>query len=134
MAVYSTTVMPTGTHAITATYGGDDNFATSAHLLPVELAISRAPLTVTANSLSRPFGAANPTLTYTCTGFVNGEDASALTGSPVLTTTAALPSSIGTYPITITQGSLSAANYSFSFVDGTLTVLGVKFYLPLLWR
>ena len=28
----------------------------------------------------------------------------------------------GTYPIVVTQGSLSAANYTFSFVDGTLTV------------
>ncbi len=31
-------------------------------------------------------------------------------------------SDAGGYPISVTQGSLSAANYLFAFVDGTLTV------------
>jgi len=44
-------------------------------------------------------------------------------GSASCTTTAATFSLPGTYPITCTQGSLDAANYSFGpFVPGTLTV------------
>jgi hypothetical protein len=63
-------------------------------------------------------------LTATYAGFVGGETlpTSGLTGSPALSTTTT--NVAGTYPITIAQGTLSAANYSFSFVNGTLTVTG----------
>jgi hypothetical protein len=38
-------------------------------------------------------------------------------------TTTALPGSpVGTYPITAAQGTLQAANYTFNFVGGTLTI------------
>jgi len=39
-----------------------------------------------------------------------------------LTTTATAASPVGTYTITAAVGTLTAANYSFSFVNGTLTV------------
>jgi hypothetical protein len=42
-----------------------------------------------------------------------------------LTTTATQNSPIGSYPITITQNTLAAADYAFSFVNGTLTVAPV---------
>ena len=41
---------------------------------------------------------------------------------PVESTTAIKDSPAGTYPITITQGTLAAANYKFTFASGTLTV------------
>jgi hypothetical protein len=81
-------------------------------------------LTVTARNLSRAFGSLNPTFTYSVTGFVNGDTASVLTGVPSFTTTAVGTSPQGTYPITITQGTLAAANYTFQFVNGALIVLG----------
>jgi hypothetical protein len=37
------------------------------------LTITKAPLTVTANNASRQYGAANPALSATVSGFVNGE-------------------------------------------------------------
>jgi len=40
-------------------------------------------------------------------------------GTPVTTDTPA-----GTYPITVTLGSLSATNYTFTFQDGQFTVMG----------
>jgi hypothetical protein len=46
-----------------------------------------------------------------------------LAGSPDLGTAATQTSAAGTYPITAGLGTLSALNYTFSFVDGTLTVL-----------
>ena len=59
----------------------------------------------------------------TITGFANGDtQASAVTGAPSLTTTAATASPPGTYPITAAPGTLAAANYTFTFVNGTLTV------------
>jgi hypothetical protein len=86
------------------------------------LAVTRAPLTVTATSLSKVYGSANPTLTYTLAGFVNGDTSSVVSGSPTLTTTATASSGVGTYTITVTAGTLSAANYSFTFANGTLSV------------
>jgi len=68
-------------------------------------------------------GAAVPTFTASYSGFVNGEGAGVLSGSPSLTTTATSSSPAGTYPITAAVGSLTAANYSFSFVNGTLSIV-----------
>jgi hypothetical protein len=89
----------------------------------VTLTVAKALLTVTANNASRAVGAANPTFTVTYSGFVNGDTASVLGGSPALSTTATSSSSAGTYPITVTQGSLTDPNYTFTFVNGTLSVV-----------
>jgi len=89
------------------------------------LTIDQAPLTVTADDQSRVYGVANPELTYTLSGFVNGEDAVAadVTGEPTLGTGAGPESLPDDYVITVGVGTLSALNYAFmSVVDGTLTV------------
>jgi hypothetical protein len=86
------------------------------------LTVTPAKLTVTARSVSRAYGTANPTLTDTITGFVNGDTSSAVHGAAVLSTGATTASGVGTYSITATLGTLSAANYTFSFVSGNLTV------------
>ena len=82
------------------------------------LTVNARPITVTADDLSRIYGAANPVLTYTVggEGLVNGDT---LSGS--LDTAATAASNVGAY--TIVQGSLVAsANYALSFVPGTLTI------------
>jgi len=81
-----------------------------------------AALTVTANNQFKTYGSANPTLTDTITGFVNGDTLSVVTGAASLSTTATASSPVGSYPITAALGTLSAANYSFIFVNGTLSV------------
>ena len=45
-----------------------------------------------------------------------------LSGAPSLTCAATASSPVGPYTITAGPGSLSATNYGFSFVDGTLTI------------
>src|SRR5204863_205779 len=57
------------------------------------LTVTRAALTVTADNKSRVYGAANPPLTASYSGFVNGETVSALSGSPSLSTSATTNSS-----------------------------------------
>jgi hypothetical protein len=80
-------------------------------------------LNVTADNQSRAYGGTNPPLTFSFSGFVNGEDPSLFTGSPVLSTPATTNSPIGSYPISISPGTLSSnVHYSFSFVNGILTV------------
>ena len=115
------TITP-GTYAgaIIATFSGDNNFAASSG--SATLTVTRPVLTVTANNLARVYGDPNPALTYTITGFVNGDTQTVVAGSASCTTTAAAASATGAYPITCTQGTLAAANYTFTFVPGSLTV------------
>ncbi|KAA1417759.1 hypothetical protein F0U44_15830 [Nocardioides humilatus] len=86
------------------------------------LVVRKAPLVLSADAKSRTYGDANPALTYTATGFRNGEDTSVLTGAPSLTTTADATSNVGTYPIDLEAGTVASDNYSFKFNDSTLTV------------
>jgi hypothetical protein len=86
------------------------------------LVIARALLTATANNGTMVTGSAVPALTASYNGFVPGDSAAVLSGSPVLSTTATSSSPANLYPITITQGTLSAANYAFAFVNGTMLV------------
>ncbi len=87
--------------------------------------INPAPLQVRVTGASTVYGSSLPSLTYTIAGFVSGDSASAVSGAPVIATTATPRSSAGTYPITIASGTLSARNYIFPAADliaGTLTV------------
>lgn len=84
--------------------------------------IDAVQLTVTADAKVRPYGYGNPTLTSTITGFVGGETSTVLSGAPALGTTATTTSVPGAYTITAAVGTLGATNYTFAFVNGTLTV------------
>ena len=53
---------------------------------------------------------------------MNGDTSGVLSGAPSLTTTATSTSAPGSYSITVAVGTLTASNYTFSFVNGTLTV------------
>jgi uncharacterized repeat protein (TIGR02543 family) len=97
--------------------GETENITLTWHIRPVVL-------TVTADDLSRPFGQVNPTLTYRVTGFVNGENVNVISGNFNISTTADVNSPVmaGGYPITIVRGGATATNYTFNFVEGTLTI------------
>jgi hypothetical protein len=85
------------------------------------LTVNPAALNVTANNTIRVYGTANPVFSPIYSGFVNGDGLSVVSGSPVFTTPATSASPVGQYPITV-SGILSAANYSFAFTNGALTV------------
>src|SRR5205807_1216650 len=86
------------------------------------LTITPASLTVTANNATKVYGQANPPLNASYSGFVNGDTAAVLTGAPSVTTTATTASGVGSYPIAVAQGTLAATNYTFVFVNGTVTI------------
>jgi hypothetical protein len=111
-----------GNHQVSAAYTSSNGYAPSS-TQTVQLTVNKAPLTVTANNTSRAVGAANPTFTASYSGFVDGETTAVLSGSPAFSTTATTSSPVGLYPITVTLGTLSAANYTFTFVNGTLSVI-----------
>jgi hypothetical protein len=86
----------------------------------VSIDVLRAALTITADNKIRPVGSANPLLTASYTGFVNGETVASLDAPAVLATTAVKNSPLGIYPITVSGA--SDVNYAMTFTPGTLTV------------
>jgi hypothetical protein len=111
-------VLPAGTHTITATFTPTDNRYSPGSQTSL-LTVNKAALTITAQNASRTYGAANPAFVVSYSGFVNGENASVLGGSLAFNS-ATVSSAVGSYPIT--PSGLSSSNYEISFVDGTLTV------------
>lgn len=96
------------------------------------LTVEKASLTVTANDIERGVGADTPTFTYTMTGFAGDETEeqlraeSALSGLVTFTTDDEdNGTSIGTYTITPVVTELSATNYDFIPVTGTLTISNI---------
>ncbi len=85
------------------------------------LTITPASLIVKANDVTKLYYEENPTFSYKCNGFVNGDNESVLTTTPSLSTIATFTSNTGTYEIII--GETSSPNYSISYVNGTLSVL-----------
>jgi hypothetical protein len=114
-----------GSVMVTASQAGNGTYAPATPVTQT-IAVNDASLTVgVSGTPSRYYGAANPAFSYTIGPFVNGDtQASATTGSPVLTTTAVPKSPAGTYAITVAQGTLAANNYTFNLSNGQLTVMG----------
>ncbi len=107
-----------GSYEITLSGGQDDNYALS--LSNGELVVTKAMLTVTADNKERVYGAANPELIFSYTGFVNGEDENDLASPPEIGTTATSASDVGSYAITLT--SAEDNNYAYTFVEAVLSV------------
>jgi len=117
------TVLAAGSQTLSVTLNPTDAADFAESTATVKLTVNQGTLTVTAANLSRAYGVANPAFTATMTGFANGETAgSAVTGLPAFTSKATSSSAVGSYPITVSAGSLAAANYTFKFVAGTLTI------------
>ena len=109
---------PVGIYPITAIGAVDDNYTIT--YVGGLLTIGKAALTIAAAPQTKIYGAANPTLTVTYTGFVSTDNAASLTTPPTVTTTATTASSVGTYPITV-SGAVDD-NYTITYVGGVLTV------------
>ena len=120
-ATYVTNALPVGTHSLTAVYSGDSSHLPSTSTVLTQM-VTPAVLTVTANVKTRAYGVANPELTSIVTGFINGDTASVVSGSAVLSTPAVETSPAGSYPITVDVSGMSATNYVFAGSVGTLMV------------
>ena len=87
------------------------------------LTVTPAPLTITANNQTMVVHTTVPTLTASYTGLVNGDTAASLTTQPTLTTNAKNNSPISGNPYPITVSGAVDADYSISYVNGTLIVI-----------
>ncbi len=115
------TITGAGRVGVTASQSGNTTYSAAAPVTQ-SFTVSPAVLTVTADSPSIVTGQPIPPLTYGLSGFVNADTAAAIGGTPSESTTATAGSTAGNYPVTITLRSLSSTNYSFTLVNGTLTI------------
>ena len=99
--------------ATSSNYLGATGLSQSFTVLP-------ATLTITASSPQVSFGASAPAISYTVSGYVNGQGASVILAAPTCTSTAKAHPAGGTY-VTSCSGA-GAINYVFTYVSGILTV------------
>ena len=86
------------------------------------LTITKATITVNADNKSRVYNDINPIFTFSYNGFLNNDDSTVINGTPIGSTSAIVTSNAGTYSITPDISALSATNYNFNGVNGTLTI------------
>ncbi len=82
------------------------------------LTVTPAPLTLTGNTFTRPYGTPNPAFTSTFVGLLNGD-----TVTVTYQTAATVNSPVGSYPITQTVSGTVASNYNISANNGALNVV-----------
>jgi len=113
LATTADTTSGVGDYPITVTLGINPNYS----ITPTDgtLTVGMKAATVSANAKSKTYGEANPALTATVGGAVNGD-----TLNYTLATTATQFSDVGSYSITVALGSNS--NYSVTSTNNTLTV------------
>lgn len=114
------TVLNAGTNTLSVTLTPTDSIDNVGAVATVNLVVTPAGLTVTANNATRSFGSNNPVFTGNIAGIQNGDNISASYN------TIATPSSpLGTYPIvpSLVDPSNRQTNYTVTLINGTLTIL-----------
>jgi len=100
------------------------NFAAQNGLQPSSatgtLVVGKAPLTITASSSTLAYGGPVPAITPSFATFVLGQTSAVLTTQPTCSTTAVLKSVPASYPSNCSGA--AAANYSISYVPGTVVI------------
>ena len=117
----SLTITGAGSITVQASQAGNSSYL-AATPVSQTFTVNPAVLVVTANNESGIYGQPLPGLSYGITGFVNGDTLAVVSGTPSLGTSATPTSAPGLYAISIAQGTLAAANYTFTFVNGVLTL------------
>ena len=108
-----------GQYEVNAVNGVPVNYDLSA-ITAGTLSVTPAPLTIKAKDATRQYYSDDPNFSYTCQGFVNGDNENVLTSKPSVSTSATQTSNVGTYEIKV--GEAASPNYSISYVNGTLTI------------
>ncbi len=117
-ASINTGMLAAGTHYIVASYAGDSKNPPIVSGVYV-FTVTQAQLTAVANSVSLLYGQAIPTLTGTLSGVLPQDSGNV---SAVFTTTAALNSDPGTYPISVSLTGSAAGNYTVTLGSGSGSV------------
>jgi hypothetical protein len=117
----SATVAGNGTSLVTATFTPTDSVNyVSGGTTSMTVTVGKPTLSVTASSHTVAYGGAIPTITYTYSGFVNGEDARVVAGT-TCSTTYTTTTAVGIIGSSCTGA--TASNYSFTYTGGVITVI-----------
>jgi sugar lactone lactonase YvrE len=116
LATTATAASPVGSYPISQGTLAAANYSIT--YVGANLTVTKAPLTVTADSKTKVAGDPLPALTASYSGFVNGDTPASLS-SPV-TLQAYGGNTAGSYPIVASGG--SSPDYDLALVNGTLTV------------
>lgn len=113
------TIFNAGTNKVTVVFTPNDTADYGVVTNSVNLTVTPASLTVTANSFTRQQGITNPVFSGTIVGLTNNDNITA-----TYSTTANSTSPVGSYPIVpmLVDSNNRATNYNVSLVNGTLTV------------
>ncbi len=122
VATQATNSSPVGTYPIAVSLGTLDSQKYTFNFENASLSVTPAVLIVEAQAATMTYGAKVPALTYAMRGFVNGDTAAEVSGTPAMQSAASAAASVGTYPITLTAGTLKAANYTFTMVGSSVSV------------
>ncbi|HEX3426009.1 MAG TPA: MBG domain-containing protein [Acidimicrobiales bacterium] len=114
------TVLHAGPQSLSTTFTPADSVDFDTATAKVAVTVTAAPLTVTADDASRPFGAPDPAFAVSYQGLVNNDGPASLAGTVMFKTTATPASPPGGY--SIVPSGLSSPDYTITYVDGTLTV------------
>jgi hypothetical protein len=113
------TVLNAGSRqSLTVTMAGTNDY--NPVTATVYLNVTQAPLTITVDDSHKTYGDPNPNFTVGYRGFVNGDDASKLSGSLTYSTAATTRSNVGSYAVSATGQ--TSSNYAIGYVSGTLAV------------
>jgi len=99
-----------------------DGYALGSYTSSGSLTVTAAPLTITAASQTVNYGVAVPSTTLSYDGFVNGQDDTALTTQPSVTSVKSGVVTAGTYADNYVPSGATDTNYSITYVNGGLTV------------
>jgi hypothetical protein len=117
----ATATVPGGPYAITPSAATGGTFNPANYVVAYadgSMTVTPRPLAVTADNQTKVYGTADPALTYSAPGLVNGDT---LSGALVRAPGETVPGG----PYAITQGTLTDANnpnYAIAFTDGVLTI------------
>jgi len=114
------TITGAGTSTITAMQAGNDGYFPATPVART-LTVNKANLTIKVLDTLKTVGQPNPGFTITYTGFVYGQNSTALTTPPVAATAAIQNSAPGYFPITLSGA--TSPNYNIIYTNGRLTVL-----------
>jgi hypothetical protein len=112
-------VVGAGTCTIYADQSGDNTFA-AADQVSQTLTVNKAELTVTADDQTKVYGKENPELTFSYSGWVNGDEA--LDEAPAITTTVDATTGAGIYTGAITLSGGSDNNYELNLGAGDFEI------------
>jgi hypothetical protein len=108
-----------GTTTITASQAGDGGYLPAADVT-VTIIVNKAPLSITVVDTVKLQGNPNPQFRFIYTGFVYNETEAVLNTPVSVNTNATINAAPGIY--TVSPTGAASNNYSFTYVDGKLTV------------